>query len=47
MGCLEGGKRIDWGAEAELLLSDIAGGDSYRFLDEFQEFLKNLVKAVG
>jgi predicted nucleotidyltransferase component of viral defense system len=40
-------KLFDWGAEKELLLSDIDGRDFYRFLDGFQEFLKKIMKAVG
>jgi predicted nucleotidyltransferase component of viral defense system len=47
VGLLNSGKLFDWGAEKELLLSDIDGGDFYRFLDGFQEFLKKIVKAVG
>lgn len=44
---LNSGKLFDWGAEKELLLSDIDEGDFYRFLDGFQEFLRKVVKAVG
>jgi hypothetical protein len=47
VGLLSSGKLFDWSAEKELLLSDIDGGDFYRFLDAFQEFLKKTVKALG
>jgi hypothetical protein len=47
MGFLNSGKLFDWGAEKELLLPDIDGGDFHLFLDGFEEFLKKIVKAVG
>ena len=47
VGLLNSGKLFDWGAEKELLLSDIDEGEFYKFLGGFQEFLKKVVKAVG
>ena len=47
MSFLNSGKLFDWGAEKELVPSDIDGGDFYLFLDGFQEFLKRIMKAVG
>jgi predicted nucleotidyltransferase component of viral defense system len=44
---LNSGKLFGWGAEKELLLSEIDGRDFYQFLNAFQEVLKKIVKAVG
>ena len=44
---LNSGKIFDWGAEKELLLSDIDEGDFYKFLGAFDVFLKKIVAALG
>jgi predicted nucleotidyltransferase component of viral defense system len=44
---LNSGKLFDWGAEKELLLSDIDGADFYRFLGKFETFLKRMVAVLG
>jgi predicted nucleotidyltransferase component of viral defense system len=40
-------KLFDWGAEKELLLSDIDEADFYKFLGGFEVFLKEVVGALG
>jgi hypothetical protein len=44
---LNSGKLFDWGAEKELLLSDIDEADLYKFLGGFETFLKRIVAALG
>ncbi|MGD0178146.1 MAG: nucleotidyl transferase AbiEii/AbiGii toxin family protein [Candidatus Bathyarchaeia archaeon] len=44
---LNSGKLLTWGAEKELLLSDIDEADFYRFLGGFETFLKKTVAALG
>ena len=44
---LDSGKLFDWGAEKELLLSDIDEADFYKFLGGFDTFLKKIVAALG
>ncbi|MGA8905757.1 MAG: nucleotidyl transferase AbiEii/AbiGii toxin family protein [Candidatus Bathyarchaeia archaeon] len=44
---LNSGKLFDWGAEKELLLSDIDEADLYKFLSGFETFLKKIVAALG
>jgi len=44
---LNSGKLFDWGAEKELLLSDIDEADFYKFLGAFDTFLKKIVAALG
>ena len=44
---LNSGKLFDWGAEKELLLSNIDEGEFYRFLRGLETFLKKLVAALG
>jgi predicted nucleotidyltransferase component of viral defense system len=44
---LNSGKLFDWGAEKELLLSDIDEADLYKFLGGFEIFLKKIVAALG
>lgn len=44
---LNSGKLFDWGAEKELLLSDIDEADFYKFLGGFETFLKKIVAALG
>ena len=44
---LNSGKLFDWGAEKELLLSDIDEADFYKFLSGFEAFLKKIVAALG
>ncbi|MGA2973252.1 MAG: nucleotidyl transferase AbiEii/AbiGii toxin family protein [Candidatus Bathyarchaeia archaeon] len=44
---LNSGKLFDWGAEKELLLSDIDEADFYKFLGGFEIFLKKIVAALG
>jgi predicted nucleotidyltransferase component of viral defense system len=43
VGLLNSGKLFDWGAEKELLLSDIDEADFYNFLGGFDAFLKRIV----
>jgi hypothetical protein len=43
---LNSGKLFDWGAEKELLLSDIDEADFYKFLDGFDTFLKRVVGSL-
>lgn len=43
---LNSGKLFDWGAEKELLLSDIDEADFYKFLGGFEAFLKKIVAAL-
>ena len=43
---LNSGKLFDWGAEKELLLSDIDEEDFYKFLSGFETFLKKIVAAL-
>ncbi len=43
IGLLNSGKLFDWGAERELLLSEIDGEDFYKFLGTFEAFLKKIV----
>ena len=47
IGLLNSGKLFGWGAERELLLSEIDEEDFYKFLGEFQGFLKKVVSALG
>ncbi len=47
VGLLNSGKLFDWGAERELLLSEIDEGDFYKFLGGFEAFLKKVTKALG
>ena len=47
IGLLNSGKLFEWGAERELLLSEIDEEDFYKFLGEFQGFLKKVVSALG
>jgi hypothetical protein len=47
VGLLNSGKLFDWGAEKELLLSDIDEGDFYKFEGGFEAFLKKIVAALG
>ena len=47
VGLLNSGKLFDWGAEKELLLSDIDEADLYKFLGGFETFLKKIVAALG
>lgn len=44
---LNSGKLFDWGAEKELLLSDIHEGEFYKFLGGFDIFLKKMAHAFG
>lgn len=44
---LGSGKLFDWGAEKELLLSDIDEDDFYKFEGGFETFLKKIVAALG
>jgi hypothetical protein len=44
---LNSGKLFDWGAEKELLLSDIDEADLYKFLGGFETFLKKIVTVLG
>ena len=44
---LNSGKLFDWGAEKELLLSDIDEADFYKFLGGFEALLKKIVAALG
>lgn len=44
---LNSGKIFEWGAEKELLMSDIDEGDFYKFLGGFETFLKKTVVALG
>lgn len=44
---LTSGRLFDWGAEKELLLSDIDEADLYEFLGGFETFLKKIVAALG
>ena len=44
---LNSGKLFGWGAEKELLLSEIDEGDFYKFESGFETFLKKIVAAVG
>lgn len=44
---LNSGKIFVWGAEKELLLSDIDEGDFYKFMDGLDTFLKKTVDALG
>ncbi len=44
---LNSGKLFDWGAEKDLLLSDIDEGEFYRFLGGFETFLKKIVATLG
>lgn len=44
---LNSGKIFDWGAEKDLLLSDIDEGDFYRFLERLEVFLKKIVATLG
>ena len=44
---LESGRLFEWGEERELLLAEMDEGDFYSFINEFQEFLKKVVKAFG
>jgi len=44
---LNSGKLFEWGAEKELLLSDIDEEDFYKFLAGFEILLKKTVAAVG
>ena len=44
---LNSGKLFDWGAEKELLLSDVDEADFYKFLGGFETFLKKIVAALG
>jgi predicted nucleotidyltransferase component of viral defense system len=44
---LNSGKLFDWGAEKDLLLSDIDEGEFYKFLGGFETFLKKIVGALG
>ena len=43
---LNSGKLFDWGSERELLLSEIDEKDFYKFLEEFQGFLREVVSAL-
>ncbi|MEM0287957.1 MAG: nucleotidyl transferase AbiEii/AbiGii toxin family protein [Nitrososphaerota archaeon] len=47
MKLLESGNIFDWGQERRLLLSEIDEKDFYLFLDEFQTFLKRIVKIIN
>jgi len=47
IGLLNSGKLFEWGGERELLLSEIDEEDFYKFLGEFQEFLKKAVSTLG
>jgi hypothetical protein len=44
---LNSGKLFDWGAEKELLLSGIGEGNIYKFLSEFDIFLRKIFAALG
>ena len=46
VGLLNSGKLFDWGAEKELLLSDIDEADFYKFLGGFETFLKKIVRSL-
>jgi len=43
---LDSGKLFDWGAEKELLLSEIDEADFYKFLRGFETFLKKIVRSL-
>ncbi len=43
IGLLDSGKLFDWGAERDLLLSEIDEKDFYKFLGVFEAFLKKIV----
>jgi predicted nucleotidyltransferase component of viral defense system len=43
---LNSGKLFDWGVEKELLLSDIDEAEFYRFLSDFETFLKKIVGSL-
>ncbi len=47
IGLLNSGKLFEWGAEKELLLSEIDEGDFYKFLGGFETFLKKIVAVLG
>lgn len=47
VGLLNSGKLFNWGAEKELLLSEIDEADFYKFLRGFDTFLKKIVAALG
>ncbi len=44
---LESGSLFEWGAERDLLISDIDEQDFYSFLNGFQSFLRNVIKAAS
>jgi predicted nucleotidyltransferase component of viral defense system len=44
---LASGKLFEWSEERDLLLSDIEEDDFYSFLDEFNPFLRQIVKELG
>lgn len=44
---LASGKLFEWSEERDLLLSDIEEDDFYSFLDEFNPFLREIVKELG
>jgi hypothetical protein len=44
---LNSGKLFDWGAEPELLLSEIDESDFYKFLSGFEAFLKRVVGGLA
>jgi len=46
IGLLNSGKLFEWGAERELLLSEIDESDFYRFLGGFETFLKEIVRTL-
>ena len=44
IGLMQSGRLFEWGEERSLLLSDIDETDFYSFLDEFQGFLKEVIR---
>ncbi len=46
IGLLESEKLFEWGAERNLLLSEIDEAEFYTFLNEFQTFLKTIIKKL-
>ncbi len=43
---LQSGNIFEWGAERDLLLSEINDADFYSFLNEFQDFLKGIITNI-
>jgi len=47
IGPLQSGRLFEWGEEKSLLLLDIDEREFYSFLDEFQRFLKEVIKKLN